>query len=94
MINLLKIALTLKTGLSQMMIDAPVELSVARQSSTMVSEFYPKAALASNPITNKADLSNPVDWLSVEPYACSRTELDDYPWWTAKMNDTYVIKEV
>jgi|TARA_B110000285_G_C15024167_1_gene563244 hypothetical protein len=65
MINLLKIALTLKTGLSQIMIDAPVELSNARQSSTMVSDFYPKAAFASNPITNAADESNPVDWLSV-----------------------------
>lgn len=77
-----------------MTIDVPIDLYEARQSSTFVSDNYPKAAFPSNPITNEADESNPVDWLSVEPYACSRTELDDFPWWTAKMNDTYKIKEV
>ena len=94
MIKLAHIGILLKKICAQMTVDVPIELSWARQSSTMVSDYYPKAALAANPITNEVDMSIQQDWLSVQPYACSRTELDDFPWWTADMNNTYTIKEV
>jgi hypothetical protein len=74
MMNLLfYIALTFKNVSSQEMMDVRVELSNARQSSTMVSDFYPDVGIASNPITNEVDESNPDDWLSVQPFSCMRT---------------------
>ena len=57
MIKLAHIGILLKNICAQMTVDVPIELSWARQSSTMVSDYYPKAALAANPITNEVDIS-------------------------------------